>query len=125
MSWRSPRVIVVLALATLCTFGIVAKAMSPRGGSYMKWQDPDSETVSVISARIDQYHSETGTLPLSLEDLFTHRRRTDGKAFLEIHPVDSWGHQFGYQAHGGHFTLRSDGPDGIRGTPDDLIWNQP
>ena len=60
-----------------------------------------------------------GTCPAKLTDLKLEQPRwLDGGEY-----VDAWGRPIGYRPSGKMFKLWSDGPDGVAGTADDLVFS--
>ena len=66
-----------------------------------------------VGVALSAHQREHGELPRSLAAL--------APEFLKEEPRDAWGGPFGYAA----FEIRSAGPDGRFGTPDDLVFAFP
>jgi len=79
--------------------------------------------LSLMNYRLAEYACRHGRLPVTLTALRTRPvgalAALDSAAFL-----DAWGHPLRYQPHAPGYELRSAGPDGRFGTPDDLVSAQ-
>lgn len=72
---------------------------------------------SHLAEKIDAFIAQNGRPPSSLTAL---------PGVDELALADPWGAPYRYEPglEGAEFTLRSDGPDGIGGTSDDVIWSR-
>jgi type II secretion system protein G len=91
-------------------------------------RSPVSDICGGIKTALDDYKIDTGYFPKSLNDLI--RQSSDAKNWRGPYldppqvPVDPWGDKYIYEFPGKHnpdsYDLMSAGPDGKRGTDDDI-----
>jgi len=79
-----------------------------------------------IKTALDRYEIDNGTYPKSFQDLFQQPSGTTNwhGPYLENVPIDPWGNKYIYEFPGKHnqgsYDLMSLGPDGKKGTDDDI-----
>lgn len=91
----------VIVLSVLIAFSSIFMS---HGRSFRKLRA--AEEVSMLRSRIDTYRVSKGRYPENLKGM--------------PHTVDPWGRHFIYRVSGNSYILRSAGPDGVEGTPDDI-----
>ena len=85
--------------------------------------------IGAFSTALDMFKLDNGFYPAGtngLNDLVSRpARATNWHRYLDKIPQDHWGHPYLYVSPGRHNTnsydLSSAGPDGILGTPDDIV----
>ena len=86
-----------------------------------QYSDDTSAALEKLEAGIEQYQAQNGSLP----QLGPESALAD-----VLHPLfmvdlirqDAWGHEIQYERQGDDaYVLRSSGPDGVRGSSDDII----
>jgi type II secretion system protein G len=90
----------------------------------------DSHTIDIfgkIKTELDRYEIDSGVYPKSFQDLLQRpagMTNWHGPYFYEKIPQDPWGNNFIYEFPGKHnpgsYDLMSVGPDGKKGTDDDI-----
>ncbi len=60
--------------------------------------------------------------PNSLAEMVAPLRPEDEENFLEAVPDDPWGHPYVLEVNGKQLRVRSFGPDGKKGTDDDIVY---
>jgi general secretion pathway protein G len=79
-----------------------------------------------IKTALDRYQLELGSYPANFKDLIQQPSGATnwGGPYLDQLPIDRWGHNYIYEFPGKHNTnsydLMSPGPDGKKGTEDDI-----
>jgi hypothetical protein len=78
------------------------------------------ESFQKLAAGIATFRQRNGTSPnateiVGLTDILHPTYMTD------LVRLDAWGRPIRYEVQGASFRLLSDGPDGVRGTPDDVL----
>lgn len=108
----------LVAIAILAVLaGIVTGGVS-RVITSAKIADTDGRLVTLGHA-VNGVLSLKGNCPAKLTDLKLEQPRwLEGGVY-----VDAWGRPIGYAPSGRTFKLRSDGPDGVAGTSDDLEFS--
>ncbi len=130
----SPLTIFVLLVVLLVAFKLLLLPTNP-GPSHSKRSKATFDIMSV-GAALDTFDAYNGHYPSGtngLNDLVTKPAgTTNWPQYLNPDriPLDPWGHPYLYVSPGLHNTnsydLSSAGPDGIPGTPDDIVnWQQP
>ena len=81
--------------------------------------------VQNVSQQIKRYQLMVGTLPSSLDDLYTEPSNLADKSKWDPVidkpvPPDPWGHAYEYKVTGADFEIKSNGPDGQPSTEDDI-----
>ena len=86
------------------------------------FSNPDDRTLfrmRTLQANIEKFAAERGRLPTSLDEVLRPSATPGEYSFRH----DGWGRTLLYSVAGSSFELRSLGPDGVEGTPDDLTLN--
>jgi hypothetical protein len=73
--------------------------------------------VKAMMNGVEVYRSATGAAPARLEDLVPNYVR-------DLHP-DPWGNNYVFYRGAGGVAIVSAGPDGLLGTPDDILTTSP
>lgn len=114
---RYKRITAAVSLLAIVGFVWVATRLFHRD------DDPDAATAAFlerVAGHIEQTRKKTGSLPRDFADLVA---LDDG--FHDVLPRDAYGRRLVYEivdAEAGTFRLVSPGPDGVAGTPDDVVW---
>jgi general secretion pathway protein G len=96
------------------------------GGSFEKAKvNTAKASLSTLSNSVKEYQIEigNGNLPQSLEALVSQPSDVEAGAWfakLDKLPMDPWNKPFEYKVNGSTFEIKSNGPDGVAGTPDDI-----
>ena len=107
--------VVITILAILA--GLVAGGVSLAKGTADRVNT--EARLTGIGLKINEHLGLKGNCPAKLTDL-----KLEQPAWVEggVY-VDVWGRPLGYQPSGKTFKLWSDGPDGVSGTADDLVFS--
>ncbi|MCE3017656.1 MAG: type II secretion system protein GspG [Pirellula sp.] len=96
------------------------------GGSFEKARvNTAKASLSTLSNSVKEYQIEigNGNLPQSLEALVSQPSDVEAGAWfakLDKLPMDPWNKPFEYEVTGTTFKIKSNGPDGVAGTADDI-----
>lgn len=94
------------------------------GGSFEKAKvNAAKASLSTLSNSVKEYQIEFGNLPQSLEALVSQPSDVEAGAWfakLDKLPMDPWNKPFEYKVTGSTFEIKSNGPDGVAGTADDI-----
>lgn len=118
-------ILLILAFALLICVIVVPKR---GGGGRSRMVEAYTDIHSGIKVALDHYKIDTGFFPKSINDLIQQPSSTTnwhGPYFDPPQiPVDPWGDKYIYEFPGKHnpgsYDLMSLGPDGKRGTDDDI-----
>ncbi len=104
---------------------------SPQSGPYAKEKVTIAE-IGAFSTALDLFKEDNSFYPANLNAFIIKpaNASTNWHQYLDHVPLNPWGHPYLYVSPGQHNTnsydLSSAGPDGIPGTPDDIVnWQQP
>jgi general secretion pathway protein G len=126
------KVIIALALLAVEFFIIIPMIMKTRFVHADRMaMGPTTALADIkggIRVALDEYHTDVGTYPASLQDFLTappNTRNWHGSYFNPSQPpMDPWGNPYLYQFPGKHnpsgYDLWSAGPDGKSGDADDI-----
>lgn len=96
------------------------------GGSFEKARvNTAKASLSTLSNSVKEYQIDigNGNLPQSLEALVSQPSDVEAGAWfakLDKLPMDPWNKPFEYEVTGTTFKIKSNGPDGVAGTADDI-----
>lgn len=119
-------------LAVLVIIGILASAaaLSVRGIMARARRNAVKGELATISSAIEQYASETGSIPTPAQGLDVLTKATASSAghpYMENKPIDPWGHPYQYNIPGRDgkpYEVFSLGADGQEGGDDDIgTWD--
>lgn len=79
------------------------------------------QIMRMLAEALESYRQERGGYPEVTGDALTFELEQEGLIGTEQMPVDGWGNELVYEVHRPEYTLASMGPDGRRGTDDDII----
>lgn len=115
-------VLLVLAILVVVAGAVVINAVGVSDDANKKFAKTQ---ISSLSAFVNQYRLTVGSLPSSLEALYTQPSDlADASKWVQIMDkplgLDPWNHPYEYTINGSKFEIRCIGPDGQSNTPDDI-----
>jgi len=115
-------VLLVLAILVVVAGAVVINAVGVSDDANKKFAKTQ---ISSLSAFVNQYRLTVGSLPSSLEALYTQPTDlADPSKWVKIMDkplaADPWGHPYEYKIDGSSFEIRCIGPDGQSNTADDI-----
>jgi general secretion pathway protein G len=117
--------LVILGILAMLVYVIILPT-SYHGGGEDRTTAAYADIHGGIKTALDCYRIDNGFYPKSLNDLIQQPSSTTNwhGPYLDNVPIDPWGHKYIYEFPGKHDTnsydLMSAGPDGKRGTDDDI-----
>jgi hypothetical protein len=79
-----------------------------------------TELMEKVMAGVTEYRNANNALPAATE-IVGLTDLLHPKYMRDLVRQDAWGHPIDYEVRGTTFKLTSHGPDGVRGTPDDIV----
>lgn len=120
----------ILAVLVIIDILASAAALSVRGIMARARRNAVKGELATISSAIEQYASETGSIPTPAQGLDVLTKATASSAghpYMENKPIDPWGHPYQYNIPGRDgkpYEVFSLGADGQEGGDDDIgTWD--